>query len=149
MNTDKTKNISHTNQEVNQTATPVQRIPRPGSLATVLRVRQELARLYRDARLGLIPTQDASRLCYMLRSLVDIINATPPLQQEDGFDRLVMLIERDRAAGKYDCESEGETDQEAETSADPDAKRPKASHQVTNPTQMATKTITQKGTEDE
>lgn len=56
------------NPPVNQTAGGVTVLPAPRKIALheIEAVRREQARLYRDARAGLIPTQDAARLTYML-----------------------------------------------------------------------------------
>lgn len=51
--------------EVIDAPTPRLRIP----LRTAHDVRRELARLYRQAKAGQIPTQDASRLAYILNLL--------------------------------------------------------------------------------
>jgi hypothetical protein len=47
--------------------------PRIGSLTTVRNVREELARVYKDARRGVIETQDASRLAFILMTLFRVI----------------------------------------------------------------------------
>lgn len=53
-----------------QTAHPPRRI---GPLNSVRRVREELSRVYKDARRGLLPTQDASRLAFILMTLYRVI----------------------------------------------------------------------------
>ena len=52
--------------------------PAPGKLArirlgNIKDVRHEIARVYRETRLGMIPTQEATRLVYMLISLGNMI----------------------------------------------------------------------------
>lgn len=49
------------------------RSPLVGKLDTLPRVRREAARLYRDARRGLIATSDASRLASVLTLLAALI----------------------------------------------------------------------------
>lgn len=58
-------------QETTQSACvgEVLRPPPPLRLDSLKRVRLELNKLYRAARLGEIPTQDASRLTFMLISI--------------------------------------------------------------------------------
>lgn len=49
-------------------------VPTPQlKLATIEDCRREMARVYRDARLGQANTQDASRLVYMLTSIAKMI----------------------------------------------------------------------------
>ncbi len=47
----------------------------PVKLATLRHVREELSRLYRAARVGKIPTSDATRLGYLLAQIRDTIMA--------------------------------------------------------------------------
>ena len=42
-------------------------------LKTLDDVRRQLARLYRDARSGIVPTQDATRLAYLLDRLARVM----------------------------------------------------------------------------
>ena len=48
-------------------------IPRPGALNSIPRIRDELARVYRDARTGRIPTGEATRLAYILNVMARLI----------------------------------------------------------------------------
>jgi len=47
--------------------------PRVGRLNTLAGVRQELVRLYREARAGTLPTQEATRLTFILQAIAKII----------------------------------------------------------------------------
>lgn len=47
--------------------------PRPGALNTLARVREELGTVYRDARQGLMETQDLTRYAYALSLLSKVI----------------------------------------------------------------------------
>jgi hypothetical protein len=49
---------------------------RPGPLATPADLRRELARLYRDARTGLVATADASRLAGILNIIARLIETS-------------------------------------------------------------------------
>lgn len=42
-------------------------------LDSIKKIRQELARVYRDARAGILPTGDASRLAFILVSLAKLV----------------------------------------------------------------------------
>lgn len=50
-------------------------VPTPAKirLNTVRECRRELAKVYADAKAGIIPTQDATRLTYMLNALATMI----------------------------------------------------------------------------
>lgn len=56
--------------------TPPPLPPKVGPLTTLTRVRAELARVYKDARQGLVSTPDASRLAFVLMSLAKLIEQT-------------------------------------------------------------------------
>lgn len=47
--------------------------PRVGRLDSLKRVRLEMARVYADCRTGKLPTQDGSRLVFMLANIAKII----------------------------------------------------------------------------
>jgi hypothetical protein len=49
---------------------------RPGALAIAADVRQELAKVYRDARQGILDASVATRLTYILATLAKLIEAT-------------------------------------------------------------------------
>ena len=55
------------------TQQPVTPPPRVGPLNTVRRVREELAKVYKDARTSKIRTEDASRLAFILMTLYRVI----------------------------------------------------------------------------
>lgn len=60
---------------------------RTGSLATIRKVRQEVARLYRDARSGIIPAAEATKLAYLLQTLGTLI-------KDEAFEHRLFEIER-------------------------------------------------------
>lgn len=47
--------------------------PRFSRLTSMKGVRCEMSRLYREARLGELPVDDASKLCHMLKALADVL----------------------------------------------------------------------------
>tara|TARA_B100000315_G_scaffold117171_1_gene107424 strand:- start:175 stop:480 length:306 start_codon:yes stop_codon:yes gene_type:complete len=51
------------------------RIPRPGALNSLTRVRRELSRVYRDARQGRLETSELGRYAYALNILSKIVEA--------------------------------------------------------------------------
>lgn len=55
--------------------TPPLYTPKPVRLTTVRHCRAELARVYNDARHGLIETSDASRLAFVLTSISKMLEA--------------------------------------------------------------------------
>jgi len=63
--------------------------PRPGRLKKLSDLRQELAFVYRDTRQGLIPTQDATRLTYILTALRQVIEVEMVEQRLDSLEKIV------------------------------------------------------------
>lgn len=59
-------------REKGVSATPSRRTP-PIKLATLQNVRDELGRLYREARTGKVATQDATRLAFIIGQLRELI----------------------------------------------------------------------------
>lgn len=59
-----------------KTASPPTPISRPGALNTLARVREELAKLYRDARTGQLKVADASKLAHVLQILAKLIEGS-------------------------------------------------------------------------
>lgn len=60
--------------------------PRPGALSKLRHWREELARVYRDGRTGVITTKDMSRLAYVLRLGAD-------MTQEEDFEARIEVLE--------------------------------------------------------
>ena len=61
--------------------------PRPGALNSIGRVREELGKLYRDARTGRVNVGDASKLAHILQILAHLLEA-------DDLSRRVRELER-------------------------------------------------------
>lgn len=69
-NQDKTKTVTA------KTAPTPPPTTRPGALNTLARVREELAKLYRDARTGRVKVGDASKLAHVLQILAKLIEGS-------------------------------------------------------------------------
>jgi hypothetical protein len=77
-----------------QTPTP-SRKPNVGRLSTMNSVRQEMARVYREARRGEISEQKAGRLCYILSLIARIIEGSDLEQRVAKLEQL--YAERNQA----------------------------------------------------
>jgi len=51
-------------------------VPPVGKLDTILRVRREMAKLYKEARQGKLETQEATRFCFILKSNAQLIESS-------------------------------------------------------------------------
>ena len=84
------KNLPETGGKQGEVLDPV---PRPGSLANLRKVRQELGRAYRDARQGKMETAELSRLAYALNILGKLCEGE---SFEARMDRIEETLERER-----------------------------------------------------
>jgi hypothetical protein len=68
--------------------------PRVGRLDSLLAVRRELARVYRDARRGQVPTQDAARLAFILATIGKLIEGSELAQKIEKLEVFCESISR-------------------------------------------------------
>ena len=61
--------------------------PRVGPLNTMTRVREEMARVYKQARRGELSTSDASRLTFILSAIARLIEGSDLEQRLVGVER--------------------------------------------------------------
>lgn len=63
-------------------------LPRVGRLNSLAGVRLELTRVYRDARQGKIPTQEASRLTFILSVIARVIEGSELERRVEALERM-------------------------------------------------------------